>query len=126
MVFTTSVRAQDNLAGKYTDISKVVVEEKIQNTVSSYFTDDKTSLSQIIFKAPFKPGVQQTGFIPNNIVTKRIILKFNICNSADSAISVFFCPGFYFDKITLYRLKQEGPVSYTHLDVYKRQEPTWF
>ena len=100
MVFTTTVKAQDNLAGKYTDISKVVVEEKIQNTVSSYFTDDKTSLSQIIFKAPFKPGVQQTGFIPNNIVTKRIILKFNICNSADSAISVVFCPGFDFTKIT--------------------------
>ena len=72
MVFTTTVKAQDNLAGKYTDISKVVVEEKIHNTVSSYFTDDKAGLTQIIAKAQFKPIVKQTVLIPNNSVTKKI------------------------------------------------------
>ena len=108
MVFTTTVKAQDNLAGKYTDISKVVVEEKIHNTVSSYFTDHKADITQIIANEQFKPGVQQTGLIPIGMVSKKIILKFNICNSADSVISVFFCPGFYFDKITMYRLEQEG------------------
>ena len=107
-VFTSTVKAQDNLAEKYTDISKVGVEEKIYNTVSSFFTDHKADISQIIANEEFKPGVQHSIFIPTNIVTKRLLLKFNISNSADSAISVFFCPGFYFDKITLYRLEQEG------------------
>ena len=54
------------------------------------------------------PGLRHNGSIPNDYVTKKIVLKFNICNTADTTVSVYFCPGFYFKNIQLYKIVQEN------------------
>lgn len=102
--------AQDSLgfAGTYTDISKVVIEERILNTVSTSYTTNRTDLPLIYKNLEFKPGLQYKGLIPINLVTKRIILKFNIRNTSDSPNAVYFCPGFYYSKIDLYKEGKNG------------------
>jgi len=112
-VTSKSLVAQDDMAltGAYTDISKVVIEERILNTISSSYITDKSDLALIYHGITFKPGLQYKGLVPNNLVTKRIILKFNICNTANLPVSIYFCPGFYFSKIALYEQVQNGIVA---------------
>lgn len=112
-VTSKSLVAQDDMAltGAYTDISKVVIEERILNTISSSYITDKSDLALIYHGITFKPGLQHKGLVPNNLVTKRIILKFNICNTANLPVSIYFCPGFYFSKIALYEQVQNGIVA---------------
>lgn len=57
------------------------------------------------------PGLRHNGSIPNDYVTKKIVLKFNICNTADTTVSVYFCPGFYFKNIQLYKIVQENIIT---------------
>ena len=96
----------DSSGNSYTDISKVELEKKIQRQVSSSYSDKKTNLEKEFAAIKFIPGLQHTGAVPVEFVTKKIILKFNIFNSADTTISVYFCPGFYYTDINLYRIEK--------------------
>jgi len=100
--------AQDSLWNTYTDISKINLANPISKTVSSAYSNQSSKLPEIYQSLALKPGLQHKGNIPNSFVTKKIILKFNLCNSADSAVSVWFFPGFYFTDIRLYKLQGNG------------------
>ena len=54
------------------------------------------------------PGIRHNGVIPNEFVSKKIILRFKFSNSADTAVSVWFFPGFFYTDIQLYREKEMG------------------
>jgi signal transduction histidine kinase len=98
----------DSLWNTYTDISKVGVEKKINRTVSSVYIDKNENPEAEYATLKFMQGLKHTSAVPNQFVTKKILLKFNICNTADSAVSVYFCPGFYFRNIRLYKLEATG------------------
>ncbi len=104
LLLSPALRSQGTIPGSYTDISKVIFEEKIHDKVSSAYTDKKGEARVIISSLPFKPGTQYKGPLPNDRVTSRIFVKFNLYNSADSASRVYFCPGFYFNRVRLYEL----------------------
>lgn len=113
LFLTMAVKAQDS-SHIYTDISKVILEQRLIKVVSSYYTGSGAPVSEIFPQMDFKPGVQHFGPVPNALVTKRIFLRFYVTNHSDSAAAAYFCPGYYFKKIVLYeaegRTVKELPV----------------
>ncbi|MEQ1677181.1 MAG: sensor histidine kinase [Chitinophagaceae bacterium] len=105
LLAATGIKAQDSLANSYTDISKVLFVKSLSKTVSSGFIEGNESLESKFSQLNFQPGVIFKGVIPTDFVTKKVVLKFNLFNPADTAISVCFFPGFYYDHIQLYRLE---------------------
>ncbi len=99
---------KDSLWDTYTDISKVGLEQRIHKVVSSSYVNKASNPETDYSNFKFIHGFRHAGSIPNNYVTKKLILRFNIFNSADSTHSVYFCPGFYFKDIRLYKLEQGG------------------
>lgn len=96
--------SQDSLSASYTDISRVLFVKPLMQQVSTAFLDDKKELPGNFSQISFKPGIIYKGAIPNNQVTKRIAIKFNVCNTADTTVQICFFPGFYYNYIQLYRL----------------------
>jgi signal transduction histidine kinase len=97
-------RAQDS-SHVYMDISNVILEQRFNKAISSYYTTHKGTLSDLYPGMDFKSGIQHSGPLPNKWVTKRIFLRFYICNNSDSLSAAYFCPGYYFKKINLYRME---------------------
>ena len=76
--------------------------------VSSAYVEKKINLLTDYSDVRFNPGVRHTGSVPIEYVTKKIILKFNVFNSADTNITIFFCPGYYYRHIKLYKSSSTG------------------
>jgi signal transduction histidine kinase len=109
-VFTVySLQAQDTVHTTMNciDISRIQFTQKMADeNFNSAYIDPGTSLPDVYSSLPFKKGSVHKRVIPNEYVTKKLIIRFNICNTADTASSVWFFPGYYFWDIDLYR--QEG------------------
>jgi signal transduction histidine kinase len=99
---------KDSSGNSFIDISKVELEKKINRQVNSSYVDKNVNLENEFTTIKFIPGLQHTGSVPVGFVTKKVILKFNLCNSADTTISVYFCPGFYYKDIRLYKIEKPG------------------
>ena len=56
----------------------------------------------------FTNGPIHKQHVPDNYVTKKAILRFKICNSSDSAKSVWFFPGLYYWDTQLYEETESG------------------
>ena len=99
----------DSLAGKYIDISKVRLVKNLSRYLYSTYSNEKSPLSSFYSDSlHFTPGIVHTKTIPNEYVTKKAILRFNLFNSSDSSSSAYFFPGYYYKLIKLYRLKNDG------------------
>ena len=114
-LLSMEVHAQDSLINSYTDISAINFVKPISKTVQTAFAPGKINLSTDIDKLKFSPGTVYKGVVPNKLVTRKLILQFHVRNSADSSVSVYLFPGFYYDHIELYRregslLKKIPPV----------------
>lgn len=105
---THNAIAQDSLHGKYTDISKVLFEQRFEKTISSAYIKSKDDLTTIYPSLQFTAGLKHKGPVPNEFVTQKVILKFNAYNSADTVVSIYFFPGFYFQDIFLYRIENNS------------------
>ena len=103
-----SSSAQDSLWKDYTDISKINLVKNISKTVSSTYNSKKNNPETGFAELRFQPGLRHTGTIPNEFVSKMILVQFNIRNSADTAVSVYFFPGFYYYSIRLFRVVGNG------------------
>ena len=100
--------AQDSLVNSYTDISKIKFQQTITKTISSVYIPKNEKAETGYASLPFIAGLQHRGFIPNNFINKKILIKFNIYNSSDTVTTVYFFPGFYFDHIELYTIDCES------------------
>lgn len=98
--------AQDSSAKNYIDISRISLVKYMGNDVSSIYLPKKTSLPDLFNKLDLTPGVKYKNTIPANAVTKKIVLRFFISNTADTAAALYFLPGLYFENTVLY--KQEN------------------
>ncbi|HLG40870.1 MAG TPA: sensor histidine kinase [Chitinophagaceae bacterium] len=85
------------------DISKISFVRTIHDKVIVSFVNPRLLLQEnfpkLVFNSP------EPGFIPNKLVTKKAITRFLICNTADTTVSIWFFPGFYYWKVQLYQAK---------------------
>ena len=102
------LQREDSLLNRYTDVSRIGFVKSIIKTASSAYTNLSTDLPQVYNKLKFIPGLRHNGSIPNDFVTQKIILKFNVCNTADSTVSVWFFPGFFYTDIQLFTESEGG------------------
>ena len=108
LLLSSEVRSQDSLQQHYTDISKVSLVRQISKTIISTYTDKNLELVNEYEQLKFSPGLKHKGTVPNEYVTRKLALQFNISNSADSIVSVYFFPGFYYSSIDLYQKTATG------------------
>ena len=100
--------AQDSLRDIRIDISKIRLVKSIFKNVSSVYISKDKSTETGYDGFQFTPGIGYSGSIPNELVTKKTVLKFNVCNTADSAVTIYFFPGFYYKDIELFRWDASG------------------
>lgn len=93
----------------YLDISRVRLADTLHNSVATAFAARDASLAQIFAGLPYRRGpIYDSSNIPDALVSKKLVARFNLCNSSDSTVSVCFSPGFYFTDIRLYGLGNQG------------------
>lgn len=102
--FINNSFGQDSSTTAYTDISKVVFAKPISKNASIAFVEKDFNLPNGFAGIGFKPAADLKGVIPTDLVTKKLVLKFNVFNSADSSVSICLFPGFYYNYIQLYRI----------------------
>jgi signal transduction histidine kinase len=86
------------------DISRINLAAAINKQTGITYTDGHSILTENYNSLVFEDTVAN-GFVPTKLVTKKTILRFTLCNSADTAMSIWFFPGFYFWEIQLYEVK---------------------
>ena len=99
------VQSGDTLLTDCIDISKITLSESIEKKIGFAYIAPDASLTEIFDSVVFNKGAIHKNFIPGEYVTKKAILRFTICNTADSARSVWFFPGLYYWNSQLYKLE---------------------
>lgn len=94
---------QDTTQPRCVDISKINLVRIISNSSSSTFIDRDQRLANIYQQLSFKKGMVHKGSIPHSDVTRKAVVRFQVCNTADSTVSVWFFPGFFFWSVEIYR-----------------------
>jgi signal transduction histidine kinase len=101
LFFTCSVlNAQDS--SQCFDISKVIYANSLSRYTQSTFIQKNEILPEKLPALSFRDGLVYSGTIPGRDVTKKAILRFSVCNTADTTISVWFFPGFFYSDISIY------------------------
>lgn len=87
------------------DLAKTGIVDDISAGIHVYFAPTKTISQDQLPLIPFtiKGTKKFEHFIPANLVNNKAVLKFTLTNSSDQIQSVFFCPGFYYDSIQLFK-----------------------
>ena len=98
------VQREDSLQSHFVDISKIALSEGIEKNIGFSYVDNKAMLPETFHSLTFNKGAIHKRQIPDKFVTKKAILRFNICNSSDSAKSIWFFPGLYYWDSQLYEL----------------------
>jgi signal transduction histidine kinase len=90
------------------DVNKVPLSFFLSDKyLSTTYIANKQDLVSTYQDLVFQNGRVHKGLIPNDYVTKRPVIRFTVCNSADTTITAWFFPGIHFRNILLYR--QQGP-----------------
>ena len=108
VIFIFFVLAGQGLHGQNTttavcyDISKISLAAGIGKQVAVSYINKEDILSEKYPSLIFKDTLPK-GFVPNNLVTKKGVIRFSLCNTADTIKSVWFFPGFYCWEVQLYK-----------------------
>lgn len=102
---TAPSEQKDNLWNTYTDISTIGLAKPIIKTAGSAYISLSADLPATYTSIVFIPELRHKGTIPNDFVTQKVVLRFNLTNSADSTANAWFFPGFYYKDIKLFRLE---------------------
>jgi signal transduction histidine kinase len=86
----------------YIDISQLQFADTLVDKLAYSFSKNN-SWQQDFEKLVFLRATSRSIPVTPDKIPQKAILKFNISNSSDSTRNVFFFPGFFFDKIALYR-----------------------
>jgi signal transduction histidine kinase len=104
LLLYTGAMAQDSASKVWVDISKIGLVKSISPNVSTAYINHKVSLSEAYASSlKFTPGIIHKKTIPNDFVTQTGLLRFHVCNNADTTLQVYFFPGFYYKRLALYR-----------------------
>jgi signal transduction histidine kinase len=96
-------RGQDSLTNHYTDISKIKLVQSISRNVSSAYISKKEDAASRYNHISFTPGLIHQRGLPKEYVARKALLRFHICNTADTSVAVYFFPGYYYEDIILYQ-----------------------
>ncbi len=95
--------AQNSTSVAYIDISRINLVKIISRESHSGFISRQESLPDVFSKLTLKEGMQFSGSVPPGHVTKKAILRFAVTNSADTTVSAWFFPGFFYWDAVLYK-----------------------
>lgn len=111
ILFQGNSMAQAPPDSTITDVARLQLFREIRNVISvAYFSNDKDPV-EVYPTLRFLPGpASVAGPVPFDKVTRKAFVKFRLYNSHDTAVSVYFFPGFYYRSIGLYKLMGETPV----------------
>ncbi len=89
------------------DLARTGIVDDLSANTSVYFAPTKTIPKEQLPFLPYtiKGTKKYEHFIPANLVNNKAVLKFTLTNNSDQEQSVFFCPGFYYDSIQLFKWK---------------------
>ena len=111
LFFTTGLMAQNSAADSVIDVSRIQLYTPIVKYTSSAYIPAQRSLQEAYPSLGMRPGLQHNRNIPNEFVTQKLVLRFRICNNADTLVSTFFSPGFYYRDIRLFRAGSSGLIA---------------
>lgn len=94
----------------YIDISRINLSKNIVGSISTLYSAEKGSPEKLIAGKKFTAGSNYRGTIPANKVNSTLFVQFHLQNPADTAISIYFTPGFYYRSIKLFE-KENGRLS---------------
>lgn len=97
--------AQADSTVPYIDVARVAVARSFGDSAlsSSAIVDSKTDLVQSYSIIKFVPAMVHRGSVPDYHVTRKAIIRFRVCNTADTAVRVWFFPGFCYWSVNLYQ-----------------------
>lgn len=88
------------------DVGRIVLSKNISEIVQSAYIDAEEDVMAAYGRPGlFTPGIGYERRIPPEVVPKKAILRFDLCNRADTAVTTCFFPGFYYRSINLYRVE---------------------
>ncbi len=105
MLCLLKASAQDTMHLPCTDISKISLSEKLKDKIDFSYLDKKLELDKSYTSLNFQRGAIHKRNIPDKYVTQKAILRFTVCNAADTAASAWFFPGLYYWDSQLYELR---------------------
>ncbi|MFZ9388093.1 MAG: sensor histidine kinase [Chitinophagaceae bacterium] len=108
MLLSFHAGAQTDSSAGCIDIGRVVLSQEIRNSIQTAYLSKNDIAEEVYSTTPFKQGVIHSGNIPVHYVTRKALVRFTVCNSADSITGIYFFPGFYFRNIRLYREEGSG------------------
>lgn len=108
LLISSALPGQDTLPTTWIDISKITVSRTIGPSSASAFIPRNALLPDVYPLPKMTKGMIYTGTVPVKEVTKKTVFSFSLKNSADSTISVWFFPGFYYWDVSLYRSDSRG------------------
>lgn len=85
------------------DINRINFSRYIDQQCQSGFMPATQSLPQTFSQLRLTAGMRYQGKIPSEHVTEKEIIRFRLTNSADTALAVWFFPGFFYWETVLYR-----------------------
>lgn len=99
----TNPANQRNSSRSYFDISHNGLEKAIYTHIEISYMSPNMRLPEVYPSLVFQKGPDTPRQVTNKYVSKRAILRFNICNTADTVTAVWFSPGYYYSDIKLYK-----------------------
>lgn len=105
LLFSALLPAQQQGSSSCIDISRIGLSSDISSAVSMAYTDKNKVIINEYPSVHFSEGIIHTRTIPDKYVVKKALLRFTVCNSADSVRGVYFFPGLYFRQIRLLYIK---------------------
>jgi signal transduction histidine kinase len=102
--FNCMLQAQNANPSYCYDISRITLASDINNPVAVSYIDRQAILPEKYNSLAFKDTIPK-GFIPNSLVTKKAVIRFALCNTADTAMPIWFFPGFYCPAVQLYSMR---------------------
>lgn len=104
LALSPRIAAQDSAALTWVDISKISLAKTLEKSIDYGYIDAGAYLPNQYRSIAFKRGGNiHRRFVEDKNVTRKIILRFKARNTSDSAVSVWFYPGYYYWNIQLYR-----------------------
>ncbi len=104
LALSPRIAAQDSTVLTWVDISKISLAKTLEKNIDYGYIDADASLPGQYHSIDFKRGGNiHRRYVEDKNVTRKIVLRFKARNTSDSAVSVWFYPGYYYWDIQLYR-----------------------
>jgi signal transduction histidine kinase len=103
--FSSKSYCQKAFELSYYDISKTRLADTLSANMELAFLSTDSSVEDYYNQLKFQPGTDSRKRVPDELVQQTAVVRFKVCNTGDTVKGVYFFPGFYFNKINLYRVE---------------------